>query len=141
MPDGGCLCGKIRYRLDGPPLDAGFCHCTICRRAAGAPVVAWGTWRVEALSWLRGEPRRHDSSAKGRRWFCADCGSQLAFAHADGPALIDVTLASLDDPDAVKPEYHVWVETRIGWMETADRLPRHRDGGPDVEQMAELGGS
>jgi hypothetical protein len=140
MPDGGCLCGRIRYRLDGPPLDAGFCHCTICRRSTGAPVVAWGTWRIETLHWLDGLPRPFDSSAKGRRWFCPDCGTQLAFAHADAPALIDVTLASLDDPETVRPEYHIWVGTRLGWLETADSLPRHEDGGPDAEQMVRENG-
>jgi hypothetical protein len=93
------------------------------------------------LTWLQGEPLRFDSSPKGRRWFCGNCGTQLTFAHADAPALVDVTLASLDDPEAVRPEYHVWVETRIGWMETADRLPRHEGGGPDAKQMVERGGS
>lgn len=136
MPDGGCLCGKIRYRLDSPPVDAGYCHCTICRRSTGAPVVAWGTWAAAALHWLQAQPRSFASSAKGRRWFCPDCGTQLAFAHADAPTLVDVTLASLDDPEAVRPEYHIWVGSRIGWLELADSLPRHEDAGPDGELMA-----
>ena len=44
VTDGGCLCGAVRYRLEGPPLHADYyCHCRMCQRAAGAPVVAWGT--------------------------------------------------------------------------------------------------
>lgn len=39
--EGGCRCGAIRYRITGEPLSAGFCHCRMCQRAAGAPVVAW----------------------------------------------------------------------------------------------------
>ena len=136
MLEGGCLCGGIRYSLDGPPVDAGFCHCTVCRRSSGAPLVAWGTWRAEALRWLRGEPRPFDSSAKRRRWFCPVCGTQLAFAHADAPALVDVTLANLDEPEAVRPEYHIWIGTRIGWMATGDSLPTYEDGGPDSGLMA-----
>lgn len=136
MADGGCLCGRIRYHLDGSPLDAGFCHCVTCRRSTGAPLVAWGTWRLPALSWLQGESREYASSPKGRRRFCPDCGTQLTFVHTDAPALVDVTLASLDDPDTVQPEYHIWVRSRIAWLETADALPRHQDGGPDEELMA-----
>ena len=29
--DGGCLCGAVRYRLCGALIDAGFCHCSLCR--------------------------------------------------------------------------------------------------------------
>jgi hypothetical protein len=141
MPDGGCLCGAVRYRLDGMPLDAGLCHCTLCRRSTGAPVVAWGTWRLDALSWLRGRPHDFASSAKGKRRFCPRCGTQLTFAHADAPALVDVTLASLDDPETVRPEYHIWVASRIGWMDTIDALPRHEDGGPDTDQTMRDGGA
>ncbi len=138
-PDGGCLCGRIRYRLGGPPLDAGYCHCTICRRSTGSPVVAWGTWSIAELHWLQGDPRLFASSAKGRRRFCADCGTQLTFVYADSSSLVDVTLASLDDPEAIQPEYHVWTGTRIGWLEMTDRLPRYEDGGPDTELMAQHG--
>ena len=38
---GGCLCGAIRYRITGAPVEALYCHCRMCRRAHGAPVVAW----------------------------------------------------------------------------------------------------
>ncbi|HMR33166.1 MAG TPA: GFA family protein [Geminicoccaceae bacterium] len=140
MVEGGCLCGRVRYGLDGPPIDAGFCHCATCRRSSGAPVVAWGTWRAGALRWRLGAPRWFDSSARGRRGFCPDCGTQLAFVHADAAALVDVTLASLDDPEAVRPEYHIWVASRLGWMTAADGLPAYPDGGPDSAQMRRTGG-
>ena len=41
MGEGGCLCGALRYRLDAAPLDIGYCHCSMCRRSTGAPVLAW----------------------------------------------------------------------------------------------------
>jgi hypothetical protein len=40
---GGCLCGAIRYHIAAPPVEALYCHCRICQRAHGAPVVAWLT--------------------------------------------------------------------------------------------------
>jgi hypothetical protein len=54
--DGGCLCGRIRYRLTAAPFDAGYCHCTLCRRASGAPTLAFATVPLADLQWLRGEP-------------------------------------------------------------------------------------
>jgi hypothetical protein len=54
--DGGCLCGRIRYRLTAAPFDAGYGHCTLCRRASGAPTLAFATVPLADLQWLRGEP-------------------------------------------------------------------------------------
>lgn len=48
--DGGCLCGKLRFRVTAAPLDAGYCHCRMCQRNSGAPVVAWVTF--PAASWF-----------------------------------------------------------------------------------------
>ena len=128
---GACLCGAVAYELDGPPKNAGFCHCRMCQRASGAPVVAWGTWPVERLRLLQGEPRTFRSSARAERRCCPTCGAQLFFFSEDAPALIDVTLASLDDPGQVAPDYHIWRMSRISWFETADQLPRYEDDGPD----------
>ena len=128
--EGGCLCGGVRYRVDAPIVDSGYCHCKACRRASGAPVVAWFSVKAEQLTILKGAPRRFESSAKGQRDFCPDCGTQLFF-RGDHAALIDVTNASLDDPNQIAPEYHIWRASKISWFETADSLPRHEDAGPD----------
>jgi hypothetical protein len=125
MAEGGCLCGAVRYRLEGPPLYADYCHCRLCQRAAGAPVVAWGTWPADRLAWLVGEPRTFASSAKGTRSFCPSCGTPLTFVDADDPALVDVTLASLDQPAAFAPQDHIWTMSRVPWLDIRDELPRH----------------
>ena len=127
---GGCLCGAIRYRAEAPVIDSGYCHCRTCRRASGAPVVAWFSLRAEQLTILTGSPRRFHSSANGMRDFCANCGAQLFF-RGEQEGLVDVTTASLDDPDQIAPDYHIWRAGKISWLETTDTLPRHEDGGPD----------
>jgi hypothetical protein len=131
--EGGCLCGEIRYRVSGEIIDAGYCHCRICQRATGAPVVAWLTVPVGSFSYLRGTPSVYRSSAQSQREFCGGCGTQLVFRRSEGPVTLDVTIASLDDPSLIRPEYHIWRESRIRWFETADTLPRHDDAGPDRE--------
>lgn len=131
MAEGGCLCGGVRYRVEGPPLHADYCHCRLCQRAGGAPVVAWGTWPVNRFAWLMGEPRTFASSEKGRRSFCPDCGTPLTFVDTDLPATVDVTLASLDDPALFPPKDHIWTMSRVRWLEIRDELPRHTDGRSD----------
>ena len=125
MAEGGCLCGAIRYRLDGPPLHADYCHCRLCQRAAGVPVVPWGTWPADRLIWLRGEPATYASSPKGRRSFCPTCGTQLTFVDPQDPSYVDVTLASLDDPALFPPTSHIWTMSQVSWLRLGDDLPRH----------------
>jgi hypothetical protein len=54
---GGCLCDAIRYRISAEPRSADYCHCRMCRRAAGAPVVARLTVANQSFAWITGEPR------------------------------------------------------------------------------------
>ena len=139
LHDGGCFCGAVRYRVEGAPLDAAYCHCRMCQRTTGAPVVAWGSWPRERFSWRGSEPRILRSSEQAVRRFCGECGTQVLFWTADAPALVDVNLATLDDPARIRPEYHIWTASRIPWFETADTLPRHTDAGADARFMREQG--
>jgi hypothetical protein len=131
--EGGCLCGAIRYCCDGSPIDAGYCHCRICQHSAGAPVLAWLTMPVAAFSYTRGQPAAYRSSTHSQREFCGRCGTQLAFRRQQDARTVDITLASLDDPSRVAPEYHIWRMSRIAWFETHDDLPRFDDSGPDIK--------
>lgn len=128
---GGCLCGALRYSVNRPLVDAGYCHCRICQRAHGAPVVAWLTAPRDAFRYVRGGPAIYASSPAYQREFCAGCGSQLVFRRQCDAALIDIAVATLDAPEEVAPEYHIWRASRIPWFETKDALPRHADAGPD----------
>lgn len=127
---GGCLCGAVRYRA-GEPVDAGYCHCRLCQRSSGAPVLAWVSFPGEAFAYEKGAPATYRSSENGRRDFCRDCGTQIAFRDARTDERIDVNMATLDDPGSIRPEYHTWIGSRIPWFEIADDLPRYEDDGPD----------
>jgi hypothetical protein len=129
--EGSCLCGAVTYRVEGEPLDAGYCHCSVCRRASGAPTVAWATVPIERFTFVKGKPARYESTPRGAREFCATCGTQLTFQYTHDPKTIDFTLGSLKDPESIRPQYHIWTETRLGWFDTADSLPRHEGQGPD----------
>jgi hypothetical protein len=130
--EGGCLCGAVRYRISAEPIDAGYCHCRLCQRSTGAPVVSWLNMASEAFAWTRGEPAVYRSSPEAERLFCPICGTQMAFRVIAEPHLLDVTLASLDDPEVVRPDHHIWTASRIAWFDTRDDLPRHLERGPDL---------
>ncbi|MBV9992362.1 MAG: GFA family protein [Alphaproteobacteria bacterium] len=132
MLTGRCACGEIAYRIKSAPFDAGYCHCEICRRPSGAPVLAYATVPYSDLVIETGEPARRRSSSFGERWFCSDCGAQTAMHVDHQPDTIDFTLATLDSPEAVSPGFHIWHSAKIGWFDTADDLPRHAKLRPDT---------
>jgi hypothetical protein len=123
--EGGCLCGAVRYRVEGGAAsDPTLCHCQSCRRAAGAPAVAWVTFPLAGFTIVAGEPVSYRSSPPVVRTFCGRCGTPLTYTHEKLPDVIDVTTCSLDDPEAFPPRDQVWTSHRIGWMETAADLPQ-----------------
>jgi hypothetical protein len=124
--DGGCLCGSVRFRVTAAPMDSGYCHCRMCQKNSGAPVVAWVTFPAEAFSWVAGDPGVYASSVDANRHFCARCGSFLVFKNNAFPSTISVNTASFDDPDAFPPRKHIFSESRVDWFNTADALPRFR---------------
>src|SRR5688572_29327511 len=131
--EGGCLCGRIRYRIAGTAGQTSICHCTMCRRASGAPLVAWATFQTDDIVWLSGEPRRFASSSKAERTFCGDCGTALTFRFHAQPNYTDVTVCSLDAPERIEPEDHIFTTTRLPWIRLADGLPSY-PGERDQEQ-------
>jgi hypothetical protein len=123
--EGGCSCGAVRYQADGIPFHQTLCHCPDCRRAAGAPAVAWFSVRADGLRWTRGTPARHRSSASVERGFCSRCGTQLTYRNDGFPDEIDVTTCSLDDPEAAPPHDHTFAARRLHWLQPGDSLPRY----------------
>ena len=121
---GGCLCGAVRYRVTAV-LRADLCHCRMCQKASGAPVVAWLTVPGDAFSFTEGQPIAYQSSARAFRHFCGACGSQLTFREPENPSELDVNLATLDHPEAVPPQYHIHTTSGMPWLDINDNLPRY----------------
>jgi hypothetical protein len=121
---GGCHCGRIRYQAEGEAVNHALCHCTDCRRHAGAPMVGWTMYPAAAVKITKGEPKTYESSTNGRRLFCVDCGTGLFYKNdVMLPGIIDIQSATYDDPEAVPPQAHIQVAERIGWMRNAHGLP------------------
>src|SRR5699024_2870686 len=128
--EGGCQCGAVRYAISGAPALAAICHCTMCRRAHAAPAVAWALYQHDQVSFDTRKPKAYVSSPDARRGFCETCGTQISFTASFLPGLIDISIGSLDDPEAVQPALHYWHSRHLGWAEFADDLPRHPEFPP-----------
>ena len=124
LAEGGCLCGKIRYRVSGEPVATTLCHCADCRRASGGTNIAWAVFDKDKVGWLTGEPADYSSSS-GIHWlYCRDCGSTVGYRRSERPNHMDITTGTLDDPDLYPPDVEIWVKERIGWEALHPELPK-----------------
>jgi hypothetical protein len=121
---GGCHCGAVRYRVTGEPAYAALCHCSDCRKSAGAPVVHWTCYPAASFDLLQGELTDFASSPIATRSFCPTCGTGVIYRNETNlPGLIDVQGGTLDDPDSLPPQIHVQAAERLAFMEMAHELP------------------
>ena len=122
---GGCYCDAVRYVVDGDPFNSTLCHCSDCRRIAGAPAVAWFSTGMDRFRFSQGNATTFRSSEHILRSFCGTCGATLTFQDDRHPDEIDVATATLDDPAAVPPGDHTFVQDRLPWMHMSDGLPAY----------------
>lgn len=126
---GGCLCGAVRYEATGGWKGCGHCHCRMCQKAGGAPVVTWFSVTSAHFHITKGALKFRTSSQHAERGFCPDCGSQIIFRYFNDPEDgIDITAATLDNPDSVVPEDQVYTNTRLDFMHGFDAMLPTRKG-------------
>jgi hypothetical protein len=136
--EGSCLCGAVRYRIPLPPLWVAHCHCTICRRAQGAPFVTWlGADGAQfAFVGPADALRQHASSPEATRSFCGNCGTPLFFESTRWPGEVHVTLATLEPASAAlcRPQAHVHWAEHVPWIVIGDDgLPRKAGTGNSTD--------
>ncbi len=108
----------------------------MCRRHSGAPVLAFFHFPLASFSWVSGEPVRYRSSKYAERGFCPRCGSTLTMHEEVLQDCVQVTVGSLDAPERVRPDDHVWTQEQLPWFEIADELPRFQRESPAVPTRA-----
>lgn len=129
---GQCLCGTIKYSVDKLEPDMGNCHCKMCRKFHGAAYATYAQARGENFHWLAGE----DSIQKYRgengtvRKFCKHCGSSLIFQddENDDQEIVHFASGTLDSDIDVKPNVHIYMESKANWLDLQDDLPKHETG-------------
>ena len=139
---GQCLCGTVRYEIEGEPMVAVWCHCSRCRKATGAAAEPGMMIQTDQLRVVEGRANiaTYRSTAPeapagagehpapgtpyANRSFCTTCGSTLFVYHwPDGPLTV-VPMGSLEGDAGVRPSMHIHVTSKAPWHEITDDLPQ-----------------
>ena len=114
---GGCLCGAVRYAVNGEPVRIAQCHCDDCRRATESTFATNVFVRKEDLKILQGATKsyRHtaDSGNTMTKEFCPECGSQLFGWSSGGDGVRSIKVGSIDDAGFVEPQIEVFVSRAL----------------------------
>ncbi|MBO9581596.1 MAG: GFA family protein [Sphingobium sp.] len=131
--EGGCLCGAIRYEIDGPLLFVSQCCCKDCQKATGTGHTTIIGIHKSQLH-LQGAPTTYtnagDTGGTVTRHFCGTCGGRI-FTSGDLPGeYIMVQAGSLDDPNRVSPESVIYMKDAVAWDFFDPALPKHEGMSP-----------
>lgn len=132
---GGCFCGAVRYQAEAFLKSAYYCHCKDCQRSSGQPAEIGVPIKAGTLEFTSEPPKFYASSERAERGFCPHCGSRIVWRPKNGENewAINVDVCSLDKPEEVTPNEHIYVDRQLSWYRLDDSLPRRRS-----DEMAEV---
>jgi len=119
--DGGCTCRQVRYRMSGAPLFVHCCHCRWCQRETGSAFALNAMIESDRVTLLAGQVTvvaTPSASGKGQKIArCPSCQIAVWSNYAGaGDAVRFVRVGTLDDPDALPPNIHIFTESKQPWV-------------------------
>ena len=128
MMEGGCTCRAVRYRMETRPLFVHCCHCRWCQRETGASFALNAMIEADRVTLLQGEleiVNTPSSSGKGQKISrCAKCRIALWSNYAGaGDAVRFVRVGTLDDPDRLPPDIHIFTSSKQPWVKIPAGTP------------------
>lgn len=126
---GSCLCGVVRYELNGTIGDIVQCHCTKCRKANGSAYATNASVAKAGFKFIAGEEqlKKFASSEGTQRCFCGNCGSPIISIKADTPDFYRLRIGTLDTPIRQSPVCHIFTASKAEWEHIADDLPQYAE--------------
>jgi hypothetical protein len=139
--EGGCACRHVRYRLEGAPMIVQACHCRWCQRETGTAHALNAMYEAERVVHTAGEPEVVDTpsaSGKGQKIArCPKCKIAVWSNYSgSGPLTRFVRVGTLDDPDRMPPDIHIFTSTKQPWV----RLPADARAVPEFYDRAQVWG-
>ena len=141
MIEGSCLCGAVRFAIDGRVSPLQYCHCTRCQKSAGSPFAAAVAARTEDVRWLAGADQvrvfalpLRDEPPPYRRAFCQRCGSPLPVVDAERPFAV-IPTGVLDGRPELTPFRHIFVSHNPPWYAIRDDLPQFPEHVPPEQRL------
>jgi len=129
MFDGGSACGATRYRVSAAPMFTHCCHCRWCQRETGAAFVLNALIETDRIELLAGAPEivlTPSDSGKGQRIArCPACHVALwsHYAMAVGDRISFLRVGTLDDPDRMPPDIHIFTRSKQAWLSLPSDVP------------------
>lgn len=124
---GGCICGAVRFEVDGEPLFSSNCHCRDCQRASGSafmPLMGFPKDAVHIIGEVKYFQRQANSGTAETEGFCPECGARL-FAHAEAyEGILLVRAGGLDDPSLYQPQANIFTSSAQPWDYMDPDLPK-----------------
>lgn len=118
--EGGCACGSVRYRLTSGPMIVHCCHCRDCQRQTGSAFVINALIETDRIDLAQGEvePVRMptDSGRPHDIYRCPACRTALWSDYGGRPALRFVRVGTLDAPQALPPDVHIYTRSKLPWV-------------------------
>lgn len=125
--EGGCYCGKVRYRLTSAPMFVHCCHCRNCQAQTGSAFVLNALIETERIERLSGEAEVTELESGGGGphdiYRCPDCKAALWSDYGRRPGLRFVRLGTLDDPTALAPDVHIFTRSKLPWITLPEGVP------------------
>jgi hypothetical protein len=122
--EGGCQCGKLRYRVSQPPLMICGCHCANCQKISGSAFAISAIIDEASFAFTAGEARKTEwlSDAGNQRfgYFCGDCGIRIAHGQTPSSGMLSMRAGTLDDVSWVEPSGHIWTKSAMPWVQFND---------------------
>lgn len=124
---GGCLCGAVKYAVDGPIREVVYCHCSQCRKQTGLYYAASNAMNADLKVEGEANVTWYASSDTGRRGFCKTCGSAL-FWKNEGADYTSIMAGSFEDDVPLVAGYHIFCEDKGGFYAIEDGLKQYGQG-------------
>jgi len=126
--EGGCTCRHVRYRLTSRPMFVHCCHCRWCQRETGSAFVLNAVIEADRVEPLSGEVDVVDTpsnSGRGQKISrCPKCRVAVWSNYAGaGPAIRFVRVGTLDEPDRLPPDIHIFTESKQPWVVLPSGVP------------------
>jgi hypothetical protein len=126
--EGGCDCRQVRFRMETSPLFVHCCHCRWCQRGSGASFALNAMIEADRVTLLQGAPELVDTpseSGEGQRIArCPACRVALWSHYAgSGPCVSFVRVGTLDTPDALPPDVHIFTASKQPWVVLPPGVP------------------
>ncbi len=132
MHKGSCLCGAVRYEIEGELGPIYLCHCSRCRKASGSAFASNSPVKTEDFRVIAGHEvlTEFESSPGVFRAFCRGCGSPIYSKRHAAPGMVRIRIGTLDTPVSSKPLAHIFVASKAEWFEIHDQISQHADRPP-----------